>query len=52
MNELKANTWHPLQTKKDYSRLPKGMNFRCLFDDGTECNYYDDLPRAVMTHWK
>lgn len=44
--------WFPLETNEDYGKLPRNTNFRCLFDDGTECNYYDKHPESFMTHWK
>ena len=51
--EEERNVWRPLSHRDDYKRMPKSGDFRCLFDDGTECNYSDfPHPFAVMTHWK
>lgn len=55
MNEVEvkdSSNWFPLLTKEDYAKIPSKKNFRCLLDDGSECNYWDDLPLAIITHWK
>lgn len=47
-----VSRWQFLKDREDYKEIPKDQDFRCLFDDGTECNYSDDHPFAQMIAWK
>ena len=46
--------WLPFQKKNydQFTELCKKDRCICLFDDGTECNYNDRHPKAIMTHFR
>ena len=46
--------WLPFEEKNypKFTELCKKDQCICLFDDGTECNYNDKHPVAMMTHFR
>jgi len=46
--------WLPFKKENydQFAEICKKDRCMCLFDDGTECNYNDEHPMAVMTHFR
>ena len=44
--------WIPLMENKNLFNREAKHNCKVLFDDGTECDYDDPHPLAMLTHFK
>ena len=49
---MKNNEWLSFLDNLDIFEIEARKNCECLFDDGTICNYFDEQPFAVLTHFK
>lgn len=53
LSQCSVVNWLPFEKENHdkFKELCKKDKCLCLFDDGTECNYNDEHPMAIMTHF-